>query len=62
MNLNRDLSVQGCQKLVQAIRLGFGCDCAGLLGRYKNISFQKAAAYLAELEQEEAKRPRQTCR
>lgn len=40
--------------LVQARRLGFGCECASLLGRYKQISFQKAAAYLAEYEQEEA--------
>ena len=29
-------------------------ECASLLGRYKQISFQKAAAYLAEYEQEEA--------
>jgi hypothetical protein len=40
--------------LVQARRLGFGCKCALLLGRYKQISFQRAAAYLAEYEQEEA--------
>ena len=38
--------------LVQAKRLGFGCNCAGLLSRYKNISFGKAAAYLAEIEQD----------
>lgn len=48
------LSAQDRQKLVQAMRLGFGCNCTGLLSRYKNISFQKAAAYLAEIEQEEA--------
>lgn len=53
-NLRHDLSAQECQKLAQARRLGFGCECAGLLGRYKHISFQKAAAFLAELERGEA--------
>lgn len=47
------LSAQDRQKLVQAMRLGFGCNCTGLLSRYKNISFQNAAAYLAEIEREE---------
>jgi len=56
-NPNKDLSVQERQKLVQAKRLGFGCDLAGLLGRYKHISFRKAAAYLAELEREETGTP-----
>jgi hypothetical protein len=50
----KDLSAQERQKLVQAMRLGFGCKCAGLLSRYKWISFGEANAYLAEIEQEEA--------
>lgn len=50
------LSAQDRQKLVQAMRLGFGCNCTGLLSRYKNISFQNAAAYLAEIEREETGR------
>ncbi|SRR6266496_1002527 len=53
-NPNKDLSVQERQNLVQAKRLGFGCVLAGMLGRYRHISRRKAAAYLAELEQEEA--------
>lgn len=61
MNLNKDLSVQERQKLVQAKHLGFGCDCAWLLGRYKHTSPQRAAAYLAELEQEGATGSRHTC-
>lgn len=40
--------------LVEAKRLGFGCDCVGLLSRHRYISPQKAAAFLAELEREEA--------
>lgn len=51
-NLRKDLSAQERQIIVQAKRLGFGCDCAGLLSRYKRISFRKAAAYLEEIEQE----------
>jgi hypothetical protein len=43
------------QMLVQAKHLGFGCECAGLLGRHRHMSFQKAEAYLAEIEQEEAR-------
>jgi hypothetical protein len=39
--------------LVAAKRLGFGCDCVGLLSRHRYISPQKAAAFLAELEREE---------
>jgi len=50
ISLNLDL--QKRQLLVQAKRLGFGCDCTRLLSRYKYISFGKAAAYLAEIEQE----------
>ncbi len=42
------------QLLVRAIRLGFGCECKRLLCRYRYISFQKAAAYLAEIAREEA--------
>jgi hypothetical protein len=53
-NLRKDLGAQERQMLVQAKRLGFGCNCTGLLSRYKNISFQKAAAYLAEIERDEA--------
>ena len=53
-NLRKDLGAQERQMLVQAKRLGFGCNCAGLLSRYKNISFRKAGAYLAEIEREEA--------
>jgi hypothetical protein len=51
-----NLDVQQRQKLVQAVRLGFDCDCAWLLRVYKGISPQKADAYLAEIEQEEAGR------
>lgn len=42
--------------LVEAKRLGFGCECAGLLSRYmyKEMSFREAGAYLAEIEREEA--------
>jgi hypothetical protein len=54
-NLRKELNAQERQKLVQATRLGFGCDCAGLLGQYKHISFQEAAAYLAEAEREETR-------
>lgn len=39
--------------LVEAKRLGFGCDCVGLLSRHRYISPQKAAAFLAEIEREE---------
>jgi hypothetical protein len=42
------------QMLVQAKRLGFGCECATLLAKHRYISFRKAAAYLAEIEREEA--------
>jgi hypothetical protein len=53
-NLRKDLAAQERQMLVQAKRLGFGCNCAGLLSRYKRISFQKAGAYLAEIERDDA--------
>jgi hypothetical protein len=51
-NLRKDLSAPERQMLAQAKRLGFGCDCVGLLSRYKRMSFRKAAAYMAEIEQE----------
>jgi hypothetical protein len=40
--------------LVQAKRLGFGCDCARLLSLYRRIPRREVSAYLAEIEQEEA--------
>jgi len=52
--ISLNLDQQKRQLLVRAIRLGFGCECKRLLSRYKYISFQKAAAYLAEVEREEA--------
>jgi hypothetical protein len=61
-NPNKDLSLQERQNLVQAKRLGFYCDLAGMLCRYKHISFRKAGAYLAELEQEDATRIRENRR
>jgi hypothetical protein len=50
----KDLSSQDRQKLAQAMRLGFGCECAGLLSRYKWISFREAGAFLTEVVREEA--------
>lgn len=52
--ISLNLDAQKRQFLVQAKRLGFGSDCKRLLSRYKYISFRKAAAYLAEIEREEA--------
>lgn len=49
-----NLDAQKRQLLVQAKRLGFGFNCKWLLCRYKYISFPRAAAYLAKIEQEEA--------
>jgi hypothetical protein len=51
--ISLNLDQQKRQLLVRAIRLGFGCECKRLLSRYKYISFQKAAAYLAEIERKE---------
>jgi hypothetical protein len=51
--ISLNLDPQKRQLLVRAIRLGFGCECKRLLSRYKYISFQKAAAYLAQIEREE---------
>jgi hypothetical protein len=48
------LSAQERQKLVQALRLGFGCNCTGLLSQYKHMSFREAGTYLAEIMREEA--------
>ena len=53
-NLRNDLSAPDRQKLARATRLGLGYQCIGLLRHYKRISYQKAAAYLAEFEREEA--------
>ncbi len=50
----KDLSALERQKLVQAMRLGFGCECAGLLARYKWISFRESSAFLSEVWREEA--------
>src|ERR1035437_553957 len=52
--ISLNLEQQKRQLLVRAIRLGFGCECMRLLSRYKYISFQKATAYLAEIERDEA--------
>lgn len=52
--ISLNLDAQKRQFLVQAKCLGFGSDCKRLLSRYKYISFRKAAAYLAEIEREEA--------
>jgi len=41
------------QMLVQATRLGFGCECAQRISQYKHMSFREAGAYLAEIEREE---------
>jgi hypothetical protein len=53
-SLRKDLTVLGRQKLVQALHLGFGCECAGLVGQYKSISFRQAAAYLAEIARDDS--------
>ena len=52
--ISLNLEQQKRRLLVRAIRLGFGCECKRLLSQYKYISFQKAAAYLAEIERDEA--------
>jgi len=51
--ISLNLDPQKRQLLVRAMRLGFGCECKRLLSRYKYVSFQKAAAYLAQIEREE---------
>jgi len=40
--------------LVQATRLGFGCECAQRISQYNHMSFRKDGAYLAEIMREEA--------
>jgi len=52
--ISLNLEEQKRRLLVRAIRLGFSCECKRLLSRYKYISYQKAAAYLAEIERDEA--------
>jgi hypothetical protein len=42
--------VQQRRMLVQAKRLGFGCECAALLSRHRYMPYKKAAAYLNEIE------------
>lgn len=61
-NLRRNPDAEEREKLVRAMRLGFGCKCAGLLSRYKWMPYREAAAYLAEIERtgpeaEPGKRP-----
>lgn len=53
----RNLDTEERQKLARAVRLGFFCDCAGLLSRYKHISFRKAGTCLAEIQREEIAKP-----
>ncbi len=49
----RKPDAQQRQLLAQAVRLGFGCQCAQLLSRHRDVSQQEAAAYLAECAQEQ---------
>jgi hypothetical protein len=42
--------------LVQAKRLGFGCECERLLSLYRRMPRREVSAYMAEIEQEEAGR------
>jgi hypothetical protein len=49
----KDLTAQECQNLVHAMRLGFGCECAGLLSRYKWITIREASEFLAEIVRDE---------
>ncbi len=53
--ISLNLDAQKRHLLIQAKRLGFGSDCVWLLCRYKYISLRKAAAYMAEIEREEAR-------
>lgn len=52
--ISLNLDQQKRQLLIRAIRLGFRCECQRLFYRYKYISFQKAAAYLSDIERGEA--------
>jgi hypothetical protein len=54
--ISTNLDAQQRQMLVQAERLGFGSKCMWLLIRYKYLTYQEAAAYLAKIEREEAGR------
>lgn len=47
-------NAQQRRMLVEANRLGFGCELPGLLSRYRNVPFREAGAYLAEIEREQA--------
>ena len=51
--ISLNLDPQKRQLLIRAIRLGFGCECKRLLSRYRYVSLQKAAAYIAQIEREE---------
>jgi hypothetical protein len=50
----KDLTAQERQNLVQAMRLGFGCDCVSRLSVYKRMPLREASAYLAEIAREDA--------
>ena len=53
---NRVVSSPNAQErrmLVEAKRLGFGCECVRLLNRHQYILHPKAEEYLAEIEREE---------
>jgi hypothetical protein len=52
-NRRRNLDTEERQKLARAVRLGFFCACAGLVSRYKHLSFRKAGACLAEIRRAE---------
>jgi len=52
--LREEPDAQQRRMLVQAKRLGFGCELPGLLSRYRIVPYRKAAAYLVKIEQEEA--------
>jgi hypothetical protein len=48
--------------LLQAKLLGFGCECTQRISQYKHMSLKEAAAYMAEIEQEDGAAPSSTCR
>jgi hypothetical protein len=47
-------NAQQRQMLVQAKRLGFGCECAQRISQYKHMSLRKASAYLAEIARDDS--------
>jgi hypothetical protein len=49
-------SAEQRRMLVEAIRLGFGSNCARLLHLYRMMPLSEAGAYLSEIEQEETQR------